>query len=47
HWLVARGYSVMVERQIAHDLGLKDAVTGSLADIGQRADLAVVVGGDG
>lgn len=29
HWLVARGYSVMVERQIAHDLGLKDAVTGS------------------
>ena len=37
----------MIERQIAHDLGLKDAVTGSLADIGQRADLAVVVGGDG
>jgi NAD+ kinase len=47
HWLVARGYSVMLEHQIAHDLGLKDVVTGSLAEIGQQADLAVVVGGDG
>lgn len=47
HWLIARGYCVMVERQIAQDLRLKDAITGSLADIGQQADLAVVVGGDG
>lgn len=47
HWLKARGYAVMVEQQIAHDLNLTDAITGSLADIGQKADLAVVVGGDG
>ncbi|VTR31210.1 Probable inorganic polyphosphate/ATP-NAD kinase [Serratia fonticola] len=45
--LVARGYKVILERQIAHDLGMKDVDTGSLAEIGQRADLAVVVGGDG
>ncbi|NIG62854.1 MAG: NAD(+) kinase [Serratia symbiotica] len=47
HWLIARGYCVMIERQIAQDLRLKAAITGSLGDIGQRADLAVVVGGDG
>lgn len=47
HWLIARGYCVMIEQQIAQDLGLKNAITGNLADIGQQADLAVVVGGDG
>lgn len=47
HWLTGKGYSVFVEQQIALDLNLKDAQTGSLADIGQKADLAVVVGGDG
>lgn len=26
----------MVEQQIAHDLNLTDAITGSLADIGQK-----------
>ncbi|AKH88265.1 MULTISPECIES: NAD(+) kinase [Edwardsiella] len=47
HWLVGKGYSVIVEQQIARDLKLQNAQTGTLADIGQRADLAVVVGGDG
>lgn len=47
HWLIASGYCVMIEQQIAQDLRLKDAITSSLADIGQQADLAVVVGGDG
>lgn len=47
HWLIARGYCVIIERQIAQGLRLKDAITGSLADIGQRANLAVLVGGDG
>ncbi|GBU13768.1 NAD kinase [Enterobacterales bacterium] len=47
HWLVSKGYEVVVERQVAQDLKLEGAQTGSLADIGKKADLAVVVGGDG
>ncbi|VAX76624.1 NAD kinase [Serratia symbiotica] len=47
HWLTARGYCVLIEHRIAQDLRLKDAITGNLTDIGQRAELAVVVGGDG
>jgi NAD+ kinase len=47
HWLTSKGYQVIVERQVALDLALDDVQTGSLADIGQTADLAVVVGGDG
>jgi len=46
-WLLAKGYRVILERQIAQDLQITDAITGSLAEIGQQADLAVVVGGDG
>ena len=37
----------MVEQQIAQELQLKSVKTGTLAEIGQQADLAVVVGGDG
>jgi len=47
HWLVSKGYEVVVERTVAQDLKLEGAQTGSLADIGKKADLAVVVGGDG
>lgn len=36
-----------MEQQIAHELQLKNVPTGTLAEIGQQADLAVVVGGDG
>jgi len=47
HWLIEKGHTVIMEHQIARDLKLTGAQTGSLADIGQHADLAVVVGGDG
>jgi NAD+ kinase len=47
HWLISKGYEVVVEQQVAQDLKLEGAQTGSLADIGKKADLAVVVGGDG
>lgn len=47
HWLNEKGYHVIMEHQIARDLMLDQAITGSLADIGQQADLAIVVGGDG
>ena len=40
-------FKVMVEQQIAQELQLKSVRTGTLAEIGQQADLAVVVGGDG
>ncbi|ERM10359.1 NAD+ kinase [Pantoea agglomerans] len=46
-WLTAKGYQVIVEKQIAQELSLHDVQTGTLAEIGQQADLAVVVGGDG
>ena len=46
-WLCTKGYEVIVEQQIAHELQLKNVKTGTLAEIGQLADLAVVVGGDG
>ncbi|GLR10413.1 NAD(+) kinase [Mixta theicola] len=46
-WLSEKGYEVIVEQQIARELSLEHVQTGSLAEIGQRADLAVVVGGDG
>lgn len=46
-WLCSEGYDIIVEQQIAHDLNLTQVKTGTLAEIGQQADLAVVVGGDG
>jgi NAD+ kinase len=46
-WLCGKGYEVLVEQQIAHELQLSNVKTGTLAEIGQQADLAVVVGGDG
>lgn len=47
HWLISKGHNVIVERQIARQLGLRNATTGNLTDIGKQADLAIVVGGDG
>lgn len=47
HWLTSEGFQVIVEQQIAEELNLKQVMTGSLADIGEQADLAVVIGGDG
>ena len=46
-WLSEKGYEVIIEQQIALELKLKGVKTGTLAEIGQLADLAVVVGGDG
>ncbi len=47
HWLVSKGYCVIVDRQVAKDIDLKDAQTGGLTEIGKIADLVIVVGGDG
>lgn len=37
-WLCTKGYEVIVEQQIAHELQLKNVKTGTLAEIGQLAD---------
>lgn len=46
-WLIERGYEVIIEQTIARELALDNVKTGSLAEIGKSADLAIVVGGDG
>ncbi|AXF75131.1 NAD(+) kinase [Erwinia tracheiphila] len=46
-WLTTKGFRVIVEQQIAAELNLCDVETGTLNEVGQKADLAVVVGGDG
>ncbi|UMX70301.1 NAD(+)/NADH kinase [Klebsiella pneumoniae] len=43
-WLCGKGYEVLVEQQIAHELQLSNVKTGTLAEIGQQADLAVIGG---
>lgn len=37
-WLCSKGYEVLVEQQIAHELQLSNVKTGTLAEIGQQAD---------
>ncbi len=46
-YLIANEYQVIVELSVAQSLKIKNMKTGSLTDIGEQADLAIVVGGDG
>jgi len=47
-WLIKNGYKVMIENQVAEELSLiKNSNTGTLSQIGQLCDLAIVIGGDG
>ncbi|MGR5064241.1 NAD(+) kinase [Photobacterium sp. DNB22_13_2] len=46
-WLVEKGYDVLVDHRLANDLSLPKAVFCDLLTIGDKANLAVVVGGDG
>jgi NAD+ kinase len=46
-YLLANEYHVIVELSVAQSLDIKSMKTGSLTDIGEQADLAIVVGGDG
>ncbi|WMY95598.1 MAG: NAD(+) kinase [Arsenophonus sp.] len=47
HWLKAKKYKVLIENKIAQNLKLQKAITGTLEEIGKKADLIIVVGGDG
>jgi len=46
-YLLLNEYQVIVELSVAQSLDIKDMKTGTLTDIGDKADLAIVVGGDG
>ena len=41
------GYTAIIERDTAENIGLSGYATASIDELGARADLAVVVGGDG
>jgi len=46
-YLLLNKYQVIVESTVAQSLDIKEMETGTLTDIGDKADLAIVVGGDG
>ena len=46
HWLTMQGYKILVEERVASELG-GHVQSADMLEIGQRCDLAVVVGGDG
>ena len=46
-YLLLNKYQVIVESTVAQSLDIKNMKTGTLTDIGDKADLAIVVGGDG
>jgi NAD+ kinase len=46
-YLSVNKYNVIIENSVAPSIPLKEMHTGSLTDIGEQADLAIVVGGDG
>ncbi len=47
HWLTEKGYTVIVDQNIAKELSIDIVHVASLFEIGQRADLVIVIGGDG
>lgn len=46
-WLTQKGYAVIIEKRIAQQSNLKQINYGNLEDIGLKADLAIIIGGDG
>lgn len=46
-FLKARGHDIIVDRRLSDDLSLPTIKYGDLVNIGQKCDLAIVVGGDG
>ncbi len=47
HYLVENSYQVIVEQSVAQSSSLKNLNIASLTQVGEQADLAIVVGGDG
>ncbi|EKE74000.1 NAD(+) kinase [Gallaecimonas xiamenensis] len=46
-WLAAQGYKLLVEERTAQGLALPQECLRDLASLGEEAELAIVVGGDG
>lgn len=46
-YLTESGYQVLIEETVANTISIENIVTATLVDIGERADLAIVIGGDG
>ena len=46
-YLSVQGYQVLIESSVAPTLAIENMTIASLTDIGQQAELAIVVGGDG
>jgi len=47
NFLTTHNYKVIVDSRVSQDLNMKEVVSRPLMDLGEEADLAVVVGGDG
>lgn len=47
HWLCKQSIKVIIEQHTAHLLNKSNVMIGNLNDIGNRADLAIIIGGDG
>nr|WP_087018746.1 NAD(+) kinase [Thaumasiovibrio subtropicus] len=47
NWLTARNYRVLVEQRLSNDLDIPASDFHDMIAMGQQADLAIVVGGDG
>ncbi|CAH0534327.1 NAD kinase [Vibrio stylophorae] len=47
HWLIAQNYQVLIDSRLRDVLPNLDAEFTGLVELGNRADLAIVVGGDG
>jgi NAD+ kinase len=47
HYLIDKKYNVIIEQSVAQHLNIPEAKVGTLTDIGDQANLAIVVGGDG
>lgn len=46
-WLIERGYNVLIERKIGEQIHLPPEFLADIDTIGQKAQLAIVIGGDG
>jgi NAD+ kinase len=47
HFLVAQGLQVSLERETAENTGISEFAARDTSELGERCDIAVVVGGDG
>lgn len=46
-WLKERGYQVLVEKDVGEKFGLPEEVLATVEQIGEQAQLVIVIGGDG